>query len=85
MKKKDLVLRCILLLVMNVIASIICVLYCQKSLILISKSLADVFYFLMVILFTIITALILCAHGRIRDLFGKDMKQTLINHGNITG
>jgi threonine/homoserine/homoserine lactone efflux protein len=85
MTKKDLTLRCVLALIMNLVNATICVFYCQKSLILISKDLADVFYFFMIILFTIITVLILLAPRRIRDLFGKDMLQTLIDHGNITG
>lgn len=83
MTKKNLALRCVSVLIMNLIASTICVLYCQKSLDFISKDLADVFYFFMVILFTIITAIILCTPGKVSELFGKDMKQTLIDNGNI--
>jgi hypothetical protein len=85
MTKKDLTLRCVLILIISLVNATICVFYCQKSLILVSKGLADAFYFFMVTLVTIMAVIILCTSGKISELFGKDMKQTLIDHGNITG
>lgn len=73
-----------LFLFLSVVFDILFLYYCYDPLKDISHYLAIVFYFFLAFLVIwILAMLLLTRRGKISGLFGKDMKQTLIDHGNI--
>jgi len=85
MTKRNLILRGILVLIFTVIFDVLFLSYCYKPLLDISFNLAFTFYFFISVLVTVIFVILFFSNKKISKLFGKDMKQTLIDHGNITG
>lgn len=85
MTKKSVVLRGILVLIFIVIFDVLFLSYCYKPLLDISFNIAFTFYFSISVLVTVIFLILFFSNKKISELFGKDMKQTLIDHGNITG
>jgi hypothetical protein len=84
MTKKSLVLRGILVLILTTSFDVLFLRYCYNPLLNISFYLAVAFYLSLSILIATILTIVLFTPGKISKLFGKDMKQTLIDHGNIT-
>jgi hypothetical protein len=82
---KNLILRGILSLIPTTIFDVLFLRYCYDPLLKISFYLAFMFYFSLSILITVISVIFFFDSKKISELFGKDMKQTLIDHGNITG